>query len=224
MRWRRDLTDGARGLSVLVAWAFMVGAFLFALGSFPPYSQLVDPTVVGATFVFGSVFFTSAGYGQFVQAVSADGPGLRPFGYLPRRRDWWAATVQLLGTILFNVNTVAATIDGLSIEETNRLVWGPDMFGSAAFLIASHLAWIGVCGRLWCVRRGDAEWWTAALNYVGSIFFMVSAIASLILPTTGEALNTALVNSATFAGAVCFLAGAYLLLPPAARRSQTPAG
>lgn len=209
---------------MLVAWAFMVGAFLFALGSFPPYSQLVDPTVVGATFVFGSVFFTSAAYGQLVQVVSAGRDRLRPLGWQPRRRDWWAASVQLVGTILFNVNTVAATVDGLSIEETNRLVWGPDMFGSAAFLIASHLAWIGVCGRLWCVRRDDGEWWTAALNYVGSILFMVSAIASLVLPTTGEALNTALVNSATFGGAVCFLVGAYLLLPTTDRRSVATVG
>ena len=61
----------------------------------------------------------------------------------------------------------------------------------------------------------DADWWVAALNYVGSIFFMLSAIASFTLTTTGEALNTTIVNSGTFLGAVCFLVGAYLLLPPA---------
>ena len=47
---------------------------------------------------------------------------------------------------------------------------------------------------------------------------MVAAIASLVLPTTGEMVNVTLVNLGTFLGAVCFLVGAYLLLPPAMRQ------
>jgi hypothetical protein len=70
-----------------------------------------------------------------------------------------------------------------------------------------------VCHGLWAVRRGDPNWSIAALNYVGSILFMLSAIASFVLPTTGEVLNTAIVNTGTFLGAVCFFVGAYLLLP-----------
>lgn len=53
----------------------------------------------------------------------------------------------------------------------------------------------------------------AAWNELGSVLFMVSALASLTLPTTGEVANLALVNAGTFIGAVCFLAGARLLLP-----------
>jgi hypothetical protein len=121
--------------------------------------------------------------------------------------------VQLVGTVLFNLNTIRAAFDSLDTEETNRLVWAPDFFGSIAFLIASHLAWVVVCHGLWSVRRDDAAWWVAAVNYLGSIFFMASAIASFTLTTTGEMVNTTIVNSGTFLGAVCFLLGAYLLLP-----------
>ena len=42
----------------------MVGSALFALGSFPLFGQTVDPRVVGATFVAGSLFFTGAAIGQ----------------------------------------------------------------------------------------------------------------------------------------------------------------
>ena len=208
MRWRRVLRwePGRQGWRVAVL--FMVGSSLFALGSFPLYAQTVDPRAVGITFVVGSVFFTSAAVGQLLQArrPAASGDG-------DHRLLLWAAAVQLAGTILFNVNTVDAMLRSLDTERTNRLVWGPDMFGSAAFLVASHLAWLAVCHRVWCVRRDDVDWWTAALNYLGSIFFMLSAIVSFTLRTTGETLNTTIVNSCTFLGAVCFLAGAYLLLP-----------
>lgn len=201
-----------RDLGWWVAVLFIAGSTLFALGSFPPYSQQVDPGTVGVTFFVGSLLFTSAAAAQLVQVWSSE-----PRPGLLRRPACWATVIQLVGTLLFNVNTFDAMLDGLSTEETNRLVWAPDFFGSAAFITASYLAWYTVCGRPWCVRTGVDEWRIAALNGLGSVVFMISAIASLVLPTTGEALNTTLVNLGTFVGAVCFFVGAYLLLPPASR-------
>jgi len=124
--------------------------------------------------------------------------------------------VQLVGTVFFNVSTVDALIGNLSTADTNALVWAPDMFGSICFIIASHLGWRAVRPRGSQRRRGGTNWWIAALNYVGSLFFMLAAIAALTLRTTGEELNTAIVNSGTLAGAWCFFVAAYLLLPPAA--------
>jgi hypothetical protein len=181
----------------------MVGSFLFALGSFPLFGQTVDPRVVGATFVTGSVFFTAAAAGQ-LRHTPRD-PGSR----LLRR----AGLVQVIGTLLFNVNTVDAMLESLSTRQTNRLVWAPDVVGSACFLVASYLAWVVVCHGRWSVRPDDEEWWVAGLNGVGSILFMVSAIASFTLRTTGDLVNTTVVNSWTFLGAICFLVGAYLLFP-----------
>ncbi len=199
---------------------FIVGSTLFAIGSFPPYSQLVDGRVVGITFVIGSLFFTSAGYSTVVQVIN-DGAGestpTRLWAWSPRGALWWAAVVQLAGTLLFNVNTIDAMVTTFTVEETNRLVWGPDFFGSIAFLVASHLAWMHLSGRFWYRNTDDQDWWSSLLNYVGSAFFMASAIASFTLKTTGEALNIAIVNSGTFLGAICFLVGSYVLLP-----SSTP--
>ena len=192
----------------------MAGSALFAVGSVPPYAQMVDPRAVGITFVVGSVFFTAAAACALAQAVRDR----------VDRRLLWACGVQLVGTLLFNVNTVRALRDTFDdAHEANRLVWAPDAFGSIAFLVASHLAWIVVCGGLWRVARDDADWWVAALNYVGSILFMASALASYTLETTGEVVNQTVVNSATFGGAVCFLVGAYLLLPPDIRTDDLDA-
>lgn len=225
MRWRRTLSWSPRELGWRTASLFMAGAFLFALGSFPPYSQLVNSGAVGTTFVVGSILFTSAGYSQFLEVVNGPAGEARTapwrwFAWQPARILWWATAVQLVGTLFFNVNTINAMIEGLTAEQTNRLVWAPDFFGSIAFLIASHLAWVFACRGLWRWSTGDADWWIAALNYVGSIFFMLAAIGAFTLRTTGSVLNTTLVNSGTFLGAACFFVGAYLLLPPDAAHSS----
>lgn len=217
MTWRREVRWNAHELGWSVGGLFIVGSFLFALGSFPPYALLVDPRLDASTFALGSVFFTSAAYGQFLQVVN-DGKEpsarFRYIGVRPASLSWWAAIVQLAGTVLFNISTFSALIDNLDPQQTDQLVWVPDVYGSIAFLIASAFAWAVFFGFHWCVRRDDTDWWISILNGVGSIFFMLSAIAAFVLPTTGEVLNIGLVNLGTFVGAVGFLVGGYLLWPP----------
>ncbi len=223
MQWRRRLAWTPGDFEWRITALFMAGSALFALGSFPPYSQLVDGRVVGITFVIGSIFFTTAAISAAVRVIDEDrNDGTRTRWWSESRvaRLRWAAVVQAAGTLLFNVNTIDAMITAFDVEETNRLVWAPDFFGCIAFLVASHLYW-------WDTRtRGsgdgnethDSEWWSSLLNYVGSVFFMASAIASFTLETTGEVVNIAIVNTGTFLGALCFLVGSYVLLPPASSK------
>lgn len=218
IRWKRQARGVGRDANWWAAVLFMVGSFLFALGSFPLYSQRVDPGAVGVTFFAGSIFFTSAAVAQLKHTSDTERPVDRRGPRLGHGLAWWAGAVQLAGTVLFNISTFDAMLDGLSTEQTNRLVWAPDLFGSVCFLLASYLAWIDVFGNRLVMRRDDEEWWINALNSGGSIVFMVSALASLVLPTTGEMVNTTLVNLGTFLGAVCFFVGAYLLLPPTSRQ------
>jgi len=227
MRWHRHLSWNPHDLGWRIAVLFMVGSSLFAIGSFPLYSQLVDGRIVGITFVVGSIFFTVAAYSAFVQVINDrrdDGTPTTLWAWPRRTMTWWAAFVQLIGTLFFNASTIHAMIQTFTVEETNRLVWAPDFFGCIAFLVASHLYWINVCGRTWCTRPDDPDWWSSLLNYIGSIAFMASALASFTLRTTGEAINITIVNTGTFIGAVCFLVGAYLLLPPSLRTRDAGPG
>ncbi len=122
--------------------------------------------------------------------------------------------MQFIGTLFFNANTIRALVDTITTpEEANRLVWAPDFLGCIAFLVASHLFWLAVCHRLWAVQKDNPDWWGSLLNYVGSVFFMLSAIGSFTLDT-GQEVDVTIVNLGTFVGAVGFLVGAYLLLPP----------
>jgi hypothetical protein len=61
----------------------------------------------------------------------------------------------------------------------------------------------------------------ATVNLLGCLAFGVSAVASYVVPTTGDERNLAVVNTFTALGALCFLIGAGLLLPQGARASAT---
>ena len=50
------------------------------------------------------------------------------------------------------------------------------------------------------------------MNLAGSVAFGFSAVASYVVPGTTEMLSVPVANLGTFVGALCFLAGAVLLL------------
>ena len=107
----------------------------------------------------------------------------------------------------------------LSTVQEEALVWAPDALGSVAFLIASSLALVEVCGKLWCWHPDSREWRIAGINMTGSIAFGISAIGARVILSTGELNNAIVANSFTFIGAVMFLIGAVLLIPAAASPS-----
>ena len=193
---------------------FAAGSVCFAVASFASQWASAPRPAIGVTFFVGSIAFTAASY----LALTATPPG--PW----RRGDRLAALIQLAGTLFFNVSTFAGMQNGFDTHETNLRVWAPDAFGSICFLAASELALAGVCGRWICWRTRSRDWRIAALNMVGSVAFGVAAVTSLIEPSTSEPVSAAISNAGTTSGALCFLAGALMLLPGAAgAKPATPA-
>jgi hypothetical protein len=72
-------------------------------------------------------------------------------------------------------------------------------------------------------RRKARTWKSCVANMVGSVAFGVSAVASYVVPATGNVWNAELTNLGTFVGAVCFFIGAILLLPPETATAPVPA-
>jgi hypothetical protein len=201
-----------------IAVLFAVGSLLFALGAVPGYTSAVGARWDALTFFIGSLFFTAAGFLAYREAVDA-GPQAprsarrRFFVFQYRRIDWWAAAVQLAGTVYFNISTGNATRVDLTAQAANQHVWRPDAVGSICFLVASLLAWLEVCHGWLAWRPGSWSWWITLANLVGSIAFGASAVAGYINPATGQLHNAERSNLGTFIGALCFLVGALLLLP-----------
>lgn len=181
---------------------FAIGSLCFALAAFVSQWASAPRPGIGVTFFVGSIFFTVAAYLQWRSAPRE-----------PRGADWWASSIQLAGTLFFNVSTFAGMKHGFDARQSNLRVWTPDVFGSICFLVSSELAYADVCRRWFCVRPRSPLWRIAALNLVGSIAFGVSAVTSLIEPSTQEPVSAAIANAGTTVGALCFLAGGLLLLP-----------
>jgi len=210
-----------RGLNSAIAVLFMIGSACFAIGAVPAYAAAVGAAVDASTFFIGSIFFTSASFCQLMQAQNpALAPGAAEKGEAaivfwapaPADRGWQSAAVQFPGTLAFNVSTAFATVTSLTLHQTDRLVWAPDFVGSILFLVASALGIAAVSARIFEWRAHDLPWRIAWINMIGSAFFMLSAIGSVVLPTTGAVADARWANAGTFAGALCFFLGAALLL------------
>jgi hypothetical protein len=178
---------------------FAIGSVCFIVGPAPGFVNLVGSAADGTVFFVGSVFFTSA---AFLQLRASEGPSA----------VWWAALIQLAGTLYFNVDTFRAMQDSYETSQVDRLVWRPELFGSICFLISGLIAYLTV--RDGGVRRAarTSEWKIDTVNLLGCILFMVSALAGYVVPETGDVLDLAAANLSTSLGAVCFLIGALLLL------------
>lgn len=194
------------------ATLFIVGSALFALGVVLAWFALAGPS--GAVFFAGSVFFTCAATLQYRTATRPGSPRRRRWLPRPRHVDRLSAASQLLGTLLFNVDTWRAwVLSDLTVAQADRLVWAPDAIGSALFLVSSALALLPEIRERRHHHVPLRSRWIAGLNLCGSALFGVSALGAFLLPRAGRPLSDSLSNAGTFLGALCFLAAAALLLP-----------
>jgi hypothetical protein len=229
-RRRRLVAAGA--LNWWIGALFAIGSTCFALGAFPGIATRVEATAIGITFFVGSIFFTSAAALQHLGTVlmlgRADPAGRGALAHVvdARSADWWSTAVQLVGTVFFNITTGASLNDTLDTQQEIVRVWAPDAIGSICFLVASWIAVLVVGGKPWYRPGDDPDHRISALNMLGSIFFGISALTSIIDPSTGEVLDAEATNAFTFLGAVCFFLGALVLagtaLAPIGAPSEQP--
>jgi hypothetical protein len=125
-----------------IASLFAVGSVCFLVAPFPGFVQHFGSGVDGMVYFVGSIFFTAAAFGQLTDAITVRHAhrGARPRSWRVWRwdvepLDFWAALVQFIGTICFNVSTGFAIDSTLDEHQVARLVWRPDVYGSIAFLV-----------------------------------------------------------------------------------------
>ena len=120
-----------RRLAWWIAVLFAIGSVLSTIGGVAATwprtvpAPLAEASVLNRIFVVGAAFFTSAAWLQWLEALNGDvAHALRDgvprrwrwFGWRPRNLGYLASAVQLVGTVMFNFNTIDATFAGLSWE------------------------------------------------------------------------------------------------------------
>ncbi|RSS95581.1 hypothetical protein EF903_04625 [Streptomyces sp. WAC05292] len=207
-----------RRLNAVAATAFVIGGALFAAGAAVAQFGSGDALTCASVYFTGGLFFNTGGYVSLLQAVNGprhvpggEGalvtPAWRWWSYEPTRADWLGAFVLFAGTLVFAVNLLDSFLQGLTVQQANRLVWAPDVIGCVLFLISGHLGFAEICHGRPCIRRRDLGWWIVAVNQLGSVLFMVSALAAYTRPATGSLVSADVANWGTLAGALCFSLG-----------------
>ncbi|MFB7468930.1 hypothetical protein ACFCZ1_36520 [Streptomyces sp. NPDC056224] len=210
-----------RRLNALASGAFVIGGALFALGAAVAQFGSGDAVESASIYFAGGLFFNIGGYTSLLQVLNAPrqsqggGPlrtaDWRWWGYEPMHLDWLSTFVLFVGTLVFGINLLNSFLQGLTVQQANRLIWAPDVVGCVLFLISGHLAFVEICHRSRpCIRSRSLAWWIVAVNQLGSVLFMVSALAAFTRPTTGSLVNTDIANWGTLSGALCFSLGGVL--------------
>jgi hypothetical protein len=200
-------------VNLAAACAFVLGGSLFALGA--AFAQLgISGPTVNLTYLVGGFFFSLGGYASILLVTDGPEVGDRPAagrlrGWVPqpRRRARRSAVVLFVGTLFFAVSLVAAFAEGLTPRQSNGWIWLPDILGCVLFLLSGHLAMLEVGDGHVRWRPDVLGWWVVAVNQLGSVLFFLAGLAAFTRPATDQAVNIALVNWGTFAGATCFAAG-----------------
>ena len=207
-----------RRVNWVSAGAFTVGGSLFALGASVAQLGSGDAATAASIYLVGGVFFSSGAYASLLGAVNAprslDADGAlaaepwRWWSYEPVRIDWLSTFVLFAGTLAFGISLVSSFIDGLGTHGVNRLIWRPEVTGCVLFLLSGHLAMAEICHRSRpCLRRRDLGWAIVAINQIGSVLFMISAVAAFTRPETMSEVNMSIANWGTLTGALCFAVG-----------------
>jgi hypothetical protein len=200
-----------------------VGGSLFAIGAALAQADIGGPRLAAVVYMCGGVFFSTGGYSSVLLAINAphrrrDGSWARePWRWWAREPasfDYLAAVVLFVGTLVFAVNLIDSLLGELTPTQMDRLVWNPDIIGCLLFLISGHLAMVDICGSWWPRSRGQTlrgenlGWWIVFVNQVGSVLFMVAAVASFVR-ADGDMIAVGIANWGTLTGALCFaVAGA----------------
>ena len=210
-------------LEVSTAIAFIVGPFLFALGSFVSLVSTNNLNASSALLAIGSIFFTAGGFWQLQQARIATKK-------LPKNTKSWkwcgfrCAATQSAGTILFNVNTFFLWAYPHSSEYSWLiLAIFPNFVGSVLFLISAMEGLLEVGhGKLLVYEPMHLGWWIAIVNGLGCLWFMQSAVAAL--PVSFHSLSVINIEMSirtTLMGSIAFLVVGILSLAECSEDEHT---
>lgn len=210
-----------------VAVNFIAGSALFTLGasgaSFPEFFAGAGSLIADVSYFAGALLFTIGIYLQVLEGLnSSDYIGLeRPydrrsfvwFAWRPRRLEFVAPFILLIGSLFFNAETSLALGSAFGWLSLPVLVGLTSLVGAVGFVVSTYLQLVEVCHSYFGLRPHEISWWVAALNLAGSVGFLVGSAFGFDVPGLSSPEESLITQVSFLIGSILFLAGSYLLLP-----------
>ncbi|MEE3326598.1 MAG: hypothetical protein VX252_04650 [Myxococcota bacterium] len=202
-----------------IAVRFIIGASLFFIAAVLGLLNIGSAFLQNTIYFTGSIFFTLAGYLQYVQSINNSEDihlrsELRRWRWLawqPGRMDFWVVSSQLVGTVAFNFNTFDAFLSQTPSGELLG-VGIPDVFGSILFMVSGTLGVIEFNHRLILWPSRSLQSWITMINFWGCVLFMISAVITPVTFLDPSDWSEASSVGTTAAGALAFLTSSVMML------------
>lgn len=216
--WHRPAYNWWTGLLFAVgSLHFIVAAVLSMVPTSPALWQ------IALVFFLGSIFFTTAGFLQNLQAANAPDFAQAPpapvragtfrlIGWRPSNLGWLSTITQFAGTVMFNFNTFDAIAPPADWYIADLTIWLPGIIGSVLFLASGYLAFMETSHAYWSWRPKDLDWKIAFANLLGCLFFMTAGILAYIPRGPEPGWIAVVANLHLCLGAFGFLIGALLMM------------
>lgn len=212
-----------------VAVGFVLGSVLFALGASSSLwfaaltGEEIATLIADWSYFIGATIFTVATYLQILETINADPhPGrarhrsdenFRWFAWQPKRLSYLEGLGFFSGSILFNIETGLVVLGITGGQGISWVLSVPSLLGAILFLAGGYLQVVEACHSYLCFRLRSISWWSATLNFLGCLGFLVGAVVSLGVPGLSIPSDPTIVKVAYLQGSVFFMVGSYLMFP-----------
>lgn len=196
----------------LVPGIYTAGSFLFVTGAAAalipePYMTQQGAYVLSSlAYLVGAAMFTRGIYLEFAQVINGRRLGSWSFwGWYPYLLNWRGLLILLTGSVLFNVETIAALIPQLGLVGKDLLVALPSLLGGLCFTISSLLLTLDKHGAYWVWPPNGVGWWVSKSALLGSILFLLGASFGFEIPGMSGPEDSLVCK-------ICYLLGSILFL------------
>ena len=225
-RWLRFFAPG--NLTWWVGVTFVLGSLLFTVAA----SVSLFPGIVGLGLAFsvvdwsyfvGATLFTVGVYLELLETINSSSRPQRKrrsasqrfrwFAWQPKSLGYVSALVMLVGAVAFNVETFFAIPEWYTLEPVNWLTTVPAILGAILFVVSTYMGFTEICHRYLCAKPRNISWWSSVCNTVGSVGFVIGAVAGFTVPGLSTPASGLIVTLSFLVGSVLFLIGSYLMFP-----------
>jgi hypothetical protein len=133
--------------------------------------------------------------------------------WAPRARGWWIAVLFAIGSVLFALGSVPAYANAVGARgDTVTYFVGSLFFTAASFLSyreAVDAAQDPAHRRFFTYQPGRIDWWSTAIQLVGTVYFNVSTGTAMVVDLSAQAAHQHVWRPDGI-GSVCFLVSSAL--------------